>query len=221
MDNYGEGKWPGRLAQLRKTKKVEKIELASQIAEATEQFQLVKNKKKVTWKMLDCQCKLHKSTTCNKFATLTPREEEQEFNEDIRSISGNCSSALNTTVQETSANQNLNTKKNIDMLAKVREGPVGSCAKNSFDAQLAWRRVAIAIDSGVCDSVTWPEHVLDHEVHESVESQRGENFQSATGEPMLCVRRPTVAHVHEGRTSLRHGHESFACDKALGLVNKI
>ena len=75
MDNNGEGKWPGRLAQLRKTKKIEKIELASQIAEATEQFQLVKKRKKVTWKMLDCQYELHKSTICNKFATLTPGEE--------------------------------------------------------------------------------------------------------------------------------------------------
>ena len=111
---------PGRLAQLRKTKKIEKIELASQNAEATEQFQLVKKRKKVTWKMLDCQCKLHKSTTCNKFATLTPREEEQEFNEDIRSISGDCSSALNTTVQETCAKRKVNTKNNIDMLVKVR-----------------------------------------------------------------------------------------------------
>ena len=115
----------------------------------------------------------------------------------------------------------MNTKKNIDMLVKVRENLVGGCAKNSSDAQLAWRRVAIAIDCGVCDSVTWPEHVPDHEVHESVESQRGEKFQSATGEPIRCVRRPTVATVHEGRTSLRHGHESFACDRASGLVKKI
>ena len=29
-----------------------------------------------------------------------------------------------------------------------------------------------------------PEHVPDHEVHESLKSRRGENFQSATGEPI-------------------------------------
>ena len=46
-----------------------------------------------------------------------------------------------------------NTKKNIDMLVKVPESPVGGCAKNSSDAQSAWRRVSIAIDSGACDSV--------------------------------------------------------------------
>ena len=70
------------------------------------------------------------------------------------------------------------------MLVKVRESPVGGCVKNSSDAQPAWRRVSIAIDSGACDSVLSPEHVPDHEVHESVESWRGENFQSATGEPI-------------------------------------
>ena len=42
MKNYGEGNWPGRLAELCKTKKIEKIELGSQFAEAAEQFQLVK-----------------------------------------------------------------------------------------------------------------------------------------------------------------------------------
>ena len=67
----------------------------------------------------------------------------------------------------------------------AREGPrKGGCAKNSSDAQPAWRRVSIAIDSGACDSVISPEHVLDNEVHESVESRRCENFLSATGEPI-------------------------------------
>ena len=70
------------------------------------------------------------------------------------------------------------------MLAKVRESPVGGCVRNSSGAQHAWRRVSIAIDSGACDSVMSPEHVPDHEVHESVESRRGENFQSAFGVPI-------------------------------------
>ena len=184
VDNYREGNWPGRLAELCKTKKIEKIELASQFAEAAEQFQPMKKVKKGSWKKLDCQDELHRSMAYNKFATLTPGEEEQEFDEDFSSIGGNCSFALNTAVQETCAKRKLNTKKNIDILVKVRESPVGGCVKNSFDAQPAWRRVSFAIDSGACDSVISPEHVPDHEVHESVESRRGENFQSATGEPI-------------------------------------
>ena len=94
--------WPGRLDQLCKTKKIEKTELASQFAEAAEQFQLVK-RKRVSWKRLDCQDELHQSMTYNKFATLTLREEEQEFDEDLTSTCGNCSFALNTAVQETCA----------------------------------------------------------------------------------------------------------------------
>ena len=173
----------GRLAQLCKTKKIEKSSLR-QFAETAEQFQPVKKGKKVSWKRLDCQDELHRSMTYNKFATLTSGREEQECDEDLTSIGGNCSFALNTAVQETCAKRKENTKKNIDMLVKIRESPVGGCAKNSSDAQRAWRRVSIAIDSGACDSVISPEHVPDHEVHESAESRRGENFQSATGEPI-------------------------------------
>ena len=62
------------------------------------------------------------------------------------------------------------------MKKNIRESPVGGCAKNSSDAQPAWRRASVAIDSGACDNVISPEHVPDHEVLESVESRRGENF---------------------------------------------
>ena len=101
----------------------------------------------------------------------------------MTSICGNCSFALNTAVQETSAKRKVNTKKNIDMLVKFRESPVGCSARNSSDAQLAWRRVSIAIDSGACDRAISPENVPYHEVHYSVESRRGEYFQTASGEP--------------------------------------
>ena len=95
VDNYGTGNWPRRWAQLCKTKKIEKIESASQFAETAEQFQLVKKRKNVSWKRLDCQVELYKSTTYNKFATLTAGEEEQGFDEDITSIGGHCSFAMN------------------------------------------------------------------------------------------------------------------------------
>ena len=216
VDNYGESNWPGRLAQLRKTKKIEKIEPAPQFAEAAEQFQLVKKRKKVSWKRLDCQNDSTRVRPNNKFATLTPEEEEQEFDEDMTSICGNCSFALNTAVQETCAKRKVNTKKNVDMFVKVRESPVGGSARNSSDAQLAWRRVSIAIDSGACDSVISPEHVPDHEVHYSVESRRGENFQSATGEPIPNwgdLRLPL--YMREG--TIRSMVMCFPCDKAFGL----
>ena len=40
-----------------------------------------KKGKKVCWKRLDCQDELHRSMTYNKFTTLTPGKEEQEFDE--------------------------------------------------------------------------------------------------------------------------------------------
>ena len=136
VDNYGESNWPGRLAQLGKSKKIEKIEPASQFEEAAEQLKLVKKGKKVSWKRLDGQDELHRSMTYNKFTTSTPGVEEQEFDEVLTSIGGTCSFALNTAVQETCAKREVNTKKNIDMLVKVRESPVAGCANNSTDAQL-------------------------------------------------------------------------------------
>ena len=80
------------------------------------------------------------------------------------------------------------------MLLKVRECPVGGCAKTS-DAQLAWWRVSIAIDSGACDSVISPEHVLYHEVHESVESWRGENFTQRHGRQSLLKKICQAGHT--------------------------
>ena len=112
-------------------------------------------------------------------------------------------------------------KRNIDMLVKVRESPVGGCVRNPSDAQPTWRRVSIAIDSGACDSVISPEHVPDHEVHESVESGRGENFQSATGEPIPDLgdlRLPL--HMREG-TVRGMVMKASPVTKPLGSVKKI
>ena len=160
VDNYGEAIGQNDWLNCAKRK------------EAAEQFQLVKKRQKVSWKRLHCQDELHRSMTYNKFTTLTPGEE------------GRSSTKFYQVSQETCAKRKVNTKRNIDMLVKVRESPVGGCAKNSSEAQPARRRVSIAIDSGAGDSVISPEHVPDHEVHESLESRRGENFQSATREPI-------------------------------------
>ena len=173
VDNYGEGNWP---------EEDRENQACATVCRSYKTVPACEEGMKVSWKMLDCQDELHKSTTHNKFATLTLGEEEQEFDEDVTSIGGNCSVALNTAAQEICAKRKVNTK-NFDMLVMVRESLVGSCTKTSSDAQLAWMKVSIAIDSGACDCVISPKRVLDHEVHEPVEPWRGENFQSATREP--------------------------------------
>ena len=124
--------------------KIGKIEPASQFAEAAEQLQLVKKRTRISWKTLDCQGELHKSLTCNKFATLMLGEEEHEFDEDVRGIGGNCSFASNTAVQRTRAKTKVNTKNNIDILVKVQESPGGGCAKTHLPT--------LSLHGGECQS---------------------------------------------------------------------
>ena len=152
---------------------------------------------------------------------MTLEEEEQEFDEDMTTIGGNCSFALDTAVQETCAKRKVNAKKNIDMLVKFRESLVGGSARNSSDAQLAWRRVSIAIDSGACDCAISPEHVPDHEVHYSVESRRGENFQTASGEPTPDLGYPQLPlYMREG-TIRSMVTKASPVTKPVGPVKKI
>ena len=102
---------------------------------------------------------------------LAPREDELELDEDKTGIGGNCSFALNTEVQETCANRKVNVKKNIDMLVKVRESPVGGCAKNSSDAQPAWRRVSTAKRQNTFLTMKFMNHINPGAVNLPPESQ--------------------------------------------------
>ena len=79
-----------------------------------------------------------------------------------------------------------------------RKSPFAGCVKNSSDAQPAWRRVSMAIDSGACDCVISPEHVPDHEVHESVESGAVRTFNLIPARANSQFGRPAVAAVQEG-----------------------
>ena len=151
--------------------KVDNIEPASNFEDVAQKIQSVKKRKKVSWRLLDCLHELHKSMTSSTFATLTHEGEEQVLDEDERSVGGDGHLALNTAGQATVAKRKVNTRKNIDLLVKVQK-------------VLLWRTVSTAIDSGACDTVISTEHVPDHEVHESVESWLGENFHSATREPI-------------------------------------
>ena len=58
------------------------------------------------------------------------------------------------------------------------------CGKTAGGDATVWRRVSIAVDSGACDNVISPEDVPDQKVVETMESKKGDNFYSATGEPI-------------------------------------
>ena len=71
------------------------------------------------------------------------------------------------------------------------------------------------------DSVISPEHVPDHEVHESVESRRGENFQSATEEPISNLGEILLLlYMREGTVRGLVMKASFLT-KLLGSVEKV
>ena len=109
----------------------------------------------------------------------------------------------------------------IAILTKAKENSVGACGKNTAQSSPTWRRVSIAVDSGACDSVLNPDDVPEHEVRESPESRRGENFYSATAEPI-----PNLGDIHlpmYTREGSMRGMTFRAAEvaKPLGAVKKI
>ena len=72
----------------------------------------------------------------------------------------------------------------IAVLTKAKETCVGVCGKSAGTDASTWRRISIAVDSGACDNVISPDDVPEQQVMESSGSKKGENFYSATGEPI-------------------------------------
>ena len=147
-----------------------------------QQFKVVRPKKKVVWKTMNCKEELHRCMTYNKFAALdTEDEEEEEEKVEYDKPQQQQAGAERARQQKATSKR---PQQQVSMLTRVRDGPVAGFTKKPSESMPTWRRVSIAIDSGACDSVISPEDVPDHKVHESAQSRRGENFQSATGEPI-------------------------------------
>ena len=87
-------------------------------------------------------------------------------------------------VKEKPKDQKENVKNLVAILTKAKETYVGACGKNAQNEASTWRRISIAVDSGACDNVISPDDVPEQTVLESVGSKKGENFYSATGEPI-------------------------------------
>ena len=109
----------------------------------------------------------------------------------------------------------------VGILTRGRDASVAVCGKSAGTETAAWRRIAIAIDSGACDNVISPEDVPEQEVVESVESRKGEQFYSATGEPIPNlgdIKLPMVTLEGTSRGMLM----KFApVSKSLGFVKRI
>ena len=79
-----------------------------------------------------------------------------------------------------------NAKNLVAILTKAKETCVGVYGKSAEAETPTWRRrrISIAVDSGACDNVISPDDVPEQQVVESSGSKKGENFYSATGEPI-------------------------------------
>ena len=77
-----------------------------------------------------------------------------------------------------------NLKNLVAVLTRAKDTYMGVCGKNAENDASTWRRVSIAVDSGACDNVISPDDVPEQPVVESAASKKGENFYSATGEPI-------------------------------------
>ncbi len=187
-----EHQWHGRLAALSHAPPRSDSDLAKEASDDSGKdhgFNQVKKRKKVKWAPMNYQQELHKAMTYNKFEVLNEDSEDKEESvlspppqweyppkpsaRKIASGIKHCS---------TSGCQNRPPRP-LQVLMKSREAPVAGFTKEKT-VQPSWKRISIAIDSGACDSVISPEDVPDYEIYESKDSRRGENFQSATGEPI-------------------------------------
>ena len=73
----------------------------------------------------------------------------------------------------------------VATLTRMQESAsINACGKLADSVKQGWTQMSLAVDSGACESVINPDDAPGHEVMESLESKRGDNFASATGEPI-------------------------------------
>jgi hypothetical protein len=144
-------------------------------------------KKAVRFVKIDCQRELHQAMTFkkNSFAPLSSGQEDKEEEEKTEKIVANkpqVKPAVKKKQPKVNAMENV--KNLVATLTRAKDTYMGACGKNAENEASTWRRVSIAVDSGACDNVISPDDVPEQPVVESVGSKKGENFYSATGEPI-------------------------------------
>ena len=92
--------------------------------------------------------------------------------------------------------ENLEDKKKRELTERIEEmrlatltrmrdsASISACGKITENIKHGWTRMSLAVDSGACESVINPDDAPGHDIMDTAESRRGENFASATGEPI-------------------------------------
>ena len=84
-----------------------------------------------------------------------------------------------------------------------------------------WRRLEVAIDSGACDNVIDPDELPEHEVRETRASKDGDEFSSATGEPIPNLGEMSIMMVTRERTTRAMTFTACPVAKPLASVKRI
>ena len=111
--------------------------------------------------------------------------------------------------------------KAIAMLRKLKDDTstkmIGACS----EAEKLWSQISIAIDSGACESVIDPSHVPYINLIQTVGSKTGDDFQSATGEPIPNLGALKIGMITREQTIRGMMFTGAPVAKPLGSVKRI
>jgi len=108
------------------------------------------------------------------------------------------------------------TRMKADHLASVKEQAVEKSMKEA-----KWRRIEVAIDSGACDNVIDPDELPEHNVRETAASRAGEQFASATGDPIPNLGEMGILMITREDTVRAMAFTAAPVARPLGSVKKI
>ena len=74
--------------------------------------------------------------------------------------------------------------KSINVIGRMPKISTSEKQINGVTESPQWRRLSIAIDSGACDNVIDPKDIPDVSLQDTVDSLAGNDFCSATGDPI-------------------------------------
>ena len=120
---------------------------------------------------------------------------------------------------QTPTNREQHAKRTIAVLTKSKRGEVNVCEGGPKNP--TWRKLALTIDSGACDSVMSPDELPDYEVIETAESKRGECFHSATSEEIPNLGMINVPMLTNEGTARGMRITAAPVSKPLAAVKKI
>ena len=112
----------------------------------------------------------------------------------------------------------------VNTLTKSKTGEAGgNIAACSEDDTRKWKCISIAVDSGACDSVISPEELpaYTNRIRETKDSKSGNDFISASGDPIPNYGELTVPMFTRESTSRAMKFQAAGVAKPLGSVKRM